>query len=280
MNWAKLRIMKRIREKGKNNLFIFSLALLFNVLVLTSFSNQIPHSGVHELKTIVLDAGHGGKDPGCNGANEIWEKEVTLKVVKKLGKLIEDSLRDVRVLYTRKTDVFINLWERPKLANKNNADLFVSIHCNSNNSTSPNGSETYFMGLHKKDGNIDVAKRENEAVKFEEDYKSNAEYGGFDPNSPESEIIFTLVQNAHMSESSKFSSLIEKKSPSFTKIRSRGVKQAGFLVLWQASMQSVLVELGFLTNKEDRKILKSDAGQNNAARGIFSAICDYKKNKS
>jgi N-acetylmuramoyl-L-alanine amidase len=280
MNWAKLRIMKRIREKGKNNLFIFSLALLFNVLVLTSFSNQIPHSGVHELKTIVLDAGHGGKDPGCNGANEIWEKEVTLKVVKKLGKLIEDSLRDVRVLYTRKTDVFINLWERPKLANKNNADLFVSIHCNSINSTSPNGSETYFMGLHKKDGNIDVAKRENEAVKFEEDYKSNAEYGGFDPNSPESEIIFTLVQNAHMSESSKFSSLVEKKSPSFTKIRSRGVKQAGFLVLWQASMPSVLVELGFLTNKEDRKILKSDAGQNNAARGIFSAICDYKKNKS
>ena len=99
--------MRRIREKGKNNLFIFSLALLFNVLVLTSFSNQIPDSGVDELKTIVLDAGHGGKDPGCNGADEIWEKEVTLKVVKKLGKLIEDSLKDVRVLYTRKTDVFI-----------------------------------------------------------------------------------------------------------------------------------------------------------------------------
>jgi len=271
--------MKGIRTKHQKNLFIVGLSLLLTILILPSFSTPAPSENVDELRTIVLDAGHGGKDPGCNGANEVWEKDVTLSVVKKLGKLLEDSLTDVKVLYTRKTDVFINLWERPKLANKNNAALFVSIHCNANNNTSPNGSETYFMGLHKKDGNLDVAKRENEAVKFEEDYKSNAEYGGFDPSSPESEIIFTLVQNAHMAESSKFSSLVEKKSPAFTNIKSRGVKQAGFLVLWQAAMPSVLVELGFLTNSGDRKILKSDSGQDKVAAGIFSAICEYKKSR-
>lgn len=269
--------MKRNNHKFSYNLSILGMALLSTMLILPSFSTQAPKQAIDKLQTIVLDAGHGGKDPGCNGANEVWEKDVTLAVVKKLGKLIEDSLSDVKVLYTRKTDVFINLWERPKLANKNNADLFVSIHCNSNNNTSPQGSETYFMGLHKTDGNLDVAKRENEAVIFEEDYKSNEQYGGFDPNSPESDIIFTLVQNAHMVESSRFSSIVEKKSTNFTSIKSRGVKQAGFLVLWQAAMPSVLVELGFLTNSSDRAILKTSAGQDKVAQGLFASIVEYKK---
>ncbi|NBP05332.1 MAG: N-acetylmuramoyl-L-alanine amidase, partial [Bacteroidetes bacterium] len=207
--------------------------------------NRVPGK---QVKTIVIDAGHGGLDPGCNGANEIWEKTVTLAVALKLGKCIEDSLQDVKVIYTRTTDKFVELWERPNIANKIKADLFVSIHCNSNVNTTAAGSETYFMGLHKTQGNLDVAKRENAAIKYESNYKTNERYGGFDPNSAEGHIIFSLVQNAFLQQSLKFSTLVEANTQKISKIKSRGVKQAGFLVLWQTAMPSVLVEIGFLTN--------------------------------
>jgi N-acetylmuramoyl-L-alanine amidase len=257
------------------NLFI-GIVLCISLLLLPAA--QIPfQKQVNQIKTIVIDAGHGGLDPGCNGANEIWEKAVTLSIALKLGKFLEDSLKDVTVLYTRKTDKFVELWERPNLANKNKADLFVSIHCNSNVNVSAAGSETYFMGLHKTQGNLDVAKRENASIKYEANYQSNEKYGGFDPNSPEGHIIFTLVQNAFIQQSLRFSTLVENNTSKVSKIKSRGVKQAGFLVLWQTAMPSVLVETGFLTNATDRSFLKTSDGQKNVAKGIFNAIKAYKK---
>ena len=163
------------------------------------------------------------------------------------------------------------------MANKIKADLFVSIHCNSNVNTSAAGSETYFMGLHKTQGNLDVAKRENSAIKFESNYKTNERYGGFDPNSPEGHIIFSLVQNAFLQQSLKFSTLVESHTHKISKIKSRGVKQAGFLVLWQTAMPSVLVEIGFLTNQSDRSFLKTEEGQRTIAKGIFRAVRQYKR---
>ena len=229
------------------------------------------------LNTLVIDAGHGGLDPGCNGNNEVFEKDVTLGVSLKLGKILRDSMPGVKVLYTRTTDKTLKLWERPNLANNNRADLFISIHCNANNNRSAAGSETYFMGLHKSEGNLDVAKRENAAITYESDYKENSRYGGFDPESAEGHIIFSLVQNAYMKQSLKLASGIESHTNKISAIKSRGVKQAGFLVLWQTSMPSVLVETGFLTNATDRMYLKTSDGQQKIALGVYRAVRDYKK---
>jgi N-acetylmuramoyl-L-alanine amidase len=230
----------------------------------------------NSVNTLVIDAGHGGLDPGCNGNNEIFEKDVTLGVALKLGKLLKDSLPSLKVLYTRTTDKSLKLWERPNLANDRQADLFISIHCNANPNRAAAGSETYFMGLHKSEGNLEVAKRENSVITYESDYKENSRYGGFDPDSPEGHIIFSLVQNAFMTQSLKLASGIESQTSKLSPIKTRGVKQAGFLVLWQTSMPSVLVETGFLTNPTDRISLKSNDGQQKIALGIFKAVRDYK----
>ena len=228
------------------------------------------------VNTLVIDAGHGGLDPGCNGNNEVFEKDVTLGVALKLGKLLKDSLPSIKVLYTRTTDKSLKLWERPNLANDRQADLFISIHCNANPNKAAAGSETYFMGLHKTEGNLEVAKRENSVITYESDYKENTRYGGFDPDSPEGHIIFSLVQNAFMKQSLKLATGIESQTSKLSPIKTRGVKQAGFLVLWQTSMPSVLVETGFLTNATDRVSLKSSDGQQKIALGIFRAVRDYK----
>ena len=228
------------------------------------------------VNTLVIDAGHGGLDPGCNGNNEVFEKDVTLGVALKLGKLLKDSLPSIKVLYTRTTDKSLKLWERPNLANDRQADLFISIHCNANPNKAAAGSETYFIGLHKSEGNLEVAKRENSVITYESDYKENTRYGGFDPDSPEGHIIFSLVQNAFMKQSLKLATGIESQTSKLSPIKTRGVKQAGFLVLWQTSMPSVLVETGFLTNATDRVSLKSSDGQQKIALGIFRAVRDYK----
>jgi len=229
------------------------------------------------LNTLVIDAGHGGLDPGCNGNNEIFEKDVTLGVALKLGKILKDSLPGLKVLFTRTTDKTLKLWERPNLANDNRADLFISIHCNANNNRTAAGSETYFMGLHKTEGNLDVAKRENSAITYESDYRENSRYGGFDPESAEGHIIFSLVQNAYMKQSLKLATGIEAHTNKISAIKSRGVKQAGFLVLWQTSMPSVLVETGFLTNPTDRSYLRTTEGQQKIALGVYRAVRDYKR---
>lgn len=230
------------------------------------------------ITTIVIDAGHGGKDPGNLGGEGIIEKDIALKVALKLGAMIEANMPDVKVIYTRKTDVFIELWERPAIANKNNADLFISIHCNAHHKHEAQGSETYAMGLHKTEGNLDVAKRENSSILLEEDYEENDNYAGFDPKSPEAHIIFSLFQNMNLTQSLGLAENIEANFKALTKLKSRGVKQAGFLVLWKTTMPSVLVELGFLTNKEDRDYLKSEGGQRNSALSIYRAIKTYKEN--
>ena len=254
---------------------------VFVVTILMCFmpSAKFPLRKIDKIKTIVLDAGHGGDDsgaPGIKGSREFLEKDITLDIVLRLGKMLEEKMPDVKVLYTRKTDKSVKLWERPNYANRNEADLFISIHCNANDNSKAHGSETYFMGLHVNEGNLDVAKRENAVITYEADYKENDRYGGFDPNSPESHIIFSLVQNAYMNQSLRLSSYVESETSKISKIRSRGVKQAGFLVLWKTSMPSILVETGFITNPEDRAYLASDEGKSSIVRGVFQAIENYK----
>lgn len=263
--------------KSPSILKIISTIVLATLLLIAMPAAKMPKRIINQVNTIVLDAGHGGSDPGCNGANEIWEKEVTLDVVLKVGKLLSEKMPDIKVLYTRTTDKALKLSDRPNYANKQGADLFISVHCNANNDSRAKGSETYFMGLHKEEGNLNVAKRENSAITFESDYRNNDLYGGFDPNSPESHIIFSLVQNAYLNQSLRLSSYVEEETSKLTEIHSRGVKQAGFLVLWKTSMPSILIETGFLTNPDDRGYLKTEDGQWNVANGIYNAIVRYKK---
>jgi len=225
----------------------------------------------NKIETIVIDAGHGGHDPGTHGG-KTNEKDVALKIALKLGKIISDSLPDIKLIYTRKTDKFIPLSERSNIANKNNADLFISIHCNANNNTAAKGTETFIMGLHKTQGNLVVSKRENAAILLEEDYKDNKAYGGFDPNSPIGHIIFSMLQNAYLDQSAMLAGKIESEFKDSGKMNSRGVKQAGFLVLWKTTMPSVLVETGFLTNARDRSILVSSKGQEKIAQSVFRAV--------
>lgn len=259
----------------RNGILLMSSAIIL-ILMPSMDQQEIVKRKLDKVKVIVIDPGHGGVDPGCNGAGEIWEKEVTLAIGLKVGKLIEDSLTDIKVLYTRKTDKTLKLWERPNFANKYEADLFISIHCNANDNTKANGSETYFMGLHKTQGNLEVSKRENSVIKYESDYKENSRYGGFDPESPEGYIIFSMLQNAFLKQSFKFSTMVEEETSKKSKIHTKGVNQAGFLVLWKTAMPSVLIETGFLTNSADRNYLKSEEGQDIIAEGIYRAIKNYK----
>jgi N-acetylmuramoyl-L-alanine amidase len=229
-----------------------------------------------EVKVVVIDAGHGGKDPGCTGHSGSHEKNITLDIALKLGKLITDSLPEVKVVYTRTTDKFVELWQRAAIANQNKADLFISIHCNAHTNSNLSGSETYVMGLHKSDGNLRVSKQENDALKFETDYKKSGHYTQFDPNSPEAHIILSLYQNANLDYSINLAGYIQKQVKSRGVLRDLGVKQAGFVVLWQTTMPSVLVETGYLTNVGDEKYLTSEKGKIATATNIFEAVKEFK----
>lgn len=225
------------------------------------------------VKTVVIDAGHGGKDGGCVGsiANE---KNIALAISLKLGKYIKENFKDVNVIYTRETDVFLELTERARIANKADADLFICIHVNSGAASSAIGTETYVMGLHKTESNLKVAQRENASILLEDDYKSK--YENFDPNSPESYIVLTMTQSAHLEQSLIFASKVQKEFTERVGRYNRGVKQAGFLVLHQTAMPSVLIETGFITNKEEEKFLASEIGQDYMASAIFRAFKEYK----
>ncbi len=224
----------------------------------------------------MIDAGHGGRDPGSISKN-VKEKTITLDIAKKLGKLFADNMKDVKVVYTRDSDKSVELRERPEIANRSKADIFISIHCNHNGNTSAHGSETYVMGLHKSDGNLDVAKRENSAILYEEDYDKKEEYEGFDPNSPEAHIIFSFYQNAFLDQSLHLAASIEEQLSGRKNVkRSRGVKQAGFLVLWKTAMPSVLVETGFISNTTERAYLSSETGKKEVAQSIYDAVKEYK----
>jgi N-acetylmuramoyl-L-alanine amidase len=226
-----------------------------------------------KLDTIVIDAGHGGKDPGTLGKNT-REKDIALKISLKLGSYIEKNIPGVKVIYTRKDDRYLGLDERADIANKNKADLFICIHANSLPGAPAYGTETYVMGLHKDKSNFEIAKRENSVILMDENFEQR--YEGFDPNSPESYILFTLSQNAYQESSLKFAQKIESQFKVKAGRHSRGVKQAGFIVLWRTTMPSVLIETGFLSNSKEETFLMTDQGQDLIASGIYRAFKDYK----
>lgn len=247
------------------------VALFIAVFTLVQLAAQRPIT----LNTVVIDAGHGGRDPGAIGS-KIKEKDVTLSVALKLGKYIVENFTDVKVVYTRNKDVFVNLDERAIIANKNKADLFISIHANWIGKPAVTGTETYVLGLHRSQDNLEVAKKENAVIVLEENY--TAKYEGFDPNSVESYIIFELMQNSYLDQSIYFAKLVEDQFSIRAGRSSRGVKQAGFLVLRETAMPSVLVELGYLTNKDEEQFLGSEYGQDLLASALFRAFREYKYN--
>ncbi|RME96084.1 MAG: hypothetical protein D6772_12375, partial [Bacteroidetes bacterium] len=225
------------------------------------------------LKTIVIDAGHGGKDPGCSGPGST-EKHLTLAIAQAFAERVRLHFPDVQVILTRDEDVFIPLYERAAIANRAQADLFVSIHCNALPASKATwGSETYVMGLHTADHNLKVAKRENESILYEENYQANYDY---DPNSPEGHILLSMFQHAYLEQSILFAERVEHHFTATAGRRSRGVKQAGFVVLKETTMPSVLVETGFLTSPKDEAFLLTPAGQAKVADALLAAFSEYK----
>ncbi|GLB51761.1 N-acetylmuramoyl-L-alanine amidase [Neptunitalea chrysea] len=245
-------------------------ALVIALLVGISFSHATPPPDDGKF-VVVLDAGHGGEDPGkvSHGYNE---KDIALKIVLAIGKELEKDPK-IKVVYTRKTDVFVELVERGRIANKANADLFISVHCNAHNSNA-SGTETYVLGLHGNKKNFEVAKSENEVIFLEDNYKTN--YAGFDINSPEATINITIGQEENLSQSIELAKYIQNKFTNALKRKNRGVKQAAFVVLHQTIMPSVLIETGFITNTEERNFLKSTNGQSKISHAIVEAIYTYK----
>ncbi len=227
------------------------------------------------IKTVVLDAGHGGKDPGAVGYDGLKEKDVALAIALKTGNYIKEFVPGVKVIYTRSTDEFIELYQRAKIANKADADLFISIHANAvPNKSHVHGTETFVLGTHKNAANLAVAKRENASILMEKDYLVS--YDGFDPNKPETHIIMSIMQSAHKYESVAFAGFVEDQFVNRAKRHSRGVKEAGFMVLHKTTMPSVLVETGFVTNKNEAKYLASEKGQEEIASAIYRAFKEYK----
>ncbi|MCD4736900.1 MAG: N-acetylmuramoyl-L-alanine amidase, partial [Bacteroidales bacterium] len=253
----------------KRTVYIFVI-IVFALFVAENVAGQVEST----IDKVVIDAGHGGKDPGAVSKNA-YEKDIVLSIALKTGKLIEENFEDVDVVYTRKTDDFVELHKRAQIANESGADLFISIHCNSNNSSKPFGAETFVMGLHKSEANLDVAKTENAAIFYEDDY--NVQYEGFNPNSDEDYIILSMFQSSNMNQSINFSSKVQRSITEKTGRKDRGVKQAGFWVLYKTTMPGVLIETGFISNPEEEKYLITEKGQQDMAGAIFNAFSDYKK---
>ena len=253
---------------------IFFLLLLFNL----SNTSILSQTNSTNIKTIVIDPGHGGKDSGTLGTKrfKIYEKHVALAVSLKLGNYISEAFPDVKIIYTRDTDVFLELNERTEIANKSNADLFISIHCDGFTNPKPSGASVFVMGMSKLKANMDVAMRENSAIYLEDNYQQK--YDGFDPKSAESYIVFSLMQNTYLNQSLKIAEEVESEFSNRANRKSRGVKQAPFYVISRTNMPSILVECGFLTNPKEEEFLHSDIGQDYIASAIFRAFRSYKQN--
>ena len=225
--------------------------------------------------TLVIDPGHGGKDPGAKGKIS-FEKDINLKVALAFGQYVERNCSDVKVIYTRKTDVFIQLEERANIANRNKADLFISVHTNAlEGGRISRGLETYTLGMHRAADNLNVAKRENSVILLEKNYKQT--YAGFDPKSAESYIMFELMQDKYMANSVEMAKLIQSETCASSGRVNKGVHQAGFLVIRETSMPSCLIELGFITTPDEEEFLNTQEGQDKMARGIYNAFVKYKK---
>lgn len=244
----------------------------------TSGLKLVPHvhfektPGSYHIRTVVIDPGHGGHDPGCLGANS-REKHIALAIGKNLAEMIKNEHPGVNVIMTRSEDVFVPLHERANIATRNKADLFISIHCNAFSKSHAKGIETYVLGLHATEANLKVAMRENESILLEDNYQENY---GYDPNSAEALITMSMFQNAFLEQSISFAEKVQKNAVVETSINDRGVKQAGFLVLRHATMPSVLVETGYLTNQTDENYLITSKGQRQMATAILNAFSDYK----
>lgn len=246
-------------------LFIVSICLLFFVLPFgTVFAANF---------TVTIDAGHGGKDPGAMGSFA-KEKNINLAVALKVGKLIESKYPDVRVVYTRKTDVFIPLEERAEIANNAHSNLFLCIHTNSSPSPAASGAETYTLGLAKTQANMNVARRENAVILLEDNYKQK--YQGFNPNSTDSYIMFEYMQDKYIDRSVQFASDIQTQFAQQAHRADRGVRQAGFWVLHRTAMPAVLVEVGYVSNRSEEEFITSEEGQNRLAESIVTAFSKFK----
>ena len=245
------------------------------IVLLSSFLSFPAHPQEKtSINKVVIDAGHGGKDPGAIG-RKAEEKSITLGIALKLGNLIRANVKDVDVILTRDTDEFVELYQRAEIANRNKADLFISIHCNANPSRVFQGAETYVMGLHKSQQNLEISKLENASILMEPDYL--ARYDGFDPNSDESYITLTLFQNAYLNQSTEFAAAVQNEMKDRVGMDDRGVRQAGFLVLYKTTMPGVLIEAGFLSNPVEESYLISSIGQEHIADAIFRAFLKYKQ---
>ena len=253
---------------------IYKYTFLSGLFLLGLF-NPLDLNAQDKTFTIVLDAGHGGHDPGNLGTKRYkkHEKDIALDVTLRVGKLLSNKQTDIKVLYTRTKDVYPDLWKRAKVANEANADLFVSIHCNAF-SNSAYGTETFVLGVHRNKTNMDVDKRENDVILLEKDHEKHYQY---DPNSPESIIGLTLMQEEYLDNSIELAQMVENAFTNDAKRFSRGVKQAGLIVLHQTYMPSVLVEVGFLSNKKEEDFLNSKSGQIKIANAIVNALIKYKK---
>lgn len=266
-----MKVCSRSKTSLLHLLSMAALVLFWSLVSVTHTDAQ----QTSKVRKVVLDPGHGGKDPGCHGHHS-REKEIALNIALELGRMIEAKFPDVEVIYTRKTDVFVALNERAAIANRNKADLFISIHCNyigaRNRAT---GSETFVLGLHRAEDNLDVAKRENASILLEDDFEKT--YDGFDPYSAEGHIILSMFQNAHLEQSIILATNIEEAFKKLAHLPSRGVKQAGFLVLRETTMPSVLIETGFLSTDRDEAFLMMPENQAKVAGAILKAFGQYKK---
>ena len=274
---------KKIVSKIINLYYIFSrnaigLLLLGALFLSSSFTNDKENTN-SKIRTIVIDPGHGGRDPGNLGTRRYkkTEKHIALDISLKLGAYIAEAFPEIRIIYTRKTNEdFLELRERTQLANDNNADLFISVHCDAFTNPDAYGAGVYVMGMSKLKANMDIAMKENAVIYLEDDYKEN--YDGFDPNSAESYIVFSLMQNTHLDQSLQIAEQIEQQFSTRANRKSRGVKQAPFYVISRVNMPSILIECGFLTNPQEEDFLHSEKGQDYLASAIFRAFSVYKEN--
>jgi len=251
------------------------LVSLLAFICLTSFTYTFAGGSGQgaAVHTLVIDPGHGGMDPGAIGPGGHHEADLALAVSLKFGEMVKQAFPDVKIIYTRTTDKFVSLADRADMANKAKADLFICIHLNSTTNHDAYGTSTYVLGLHRTDDNLEVAKRENAVIELEGDKDKNYE---FDPNSPEGHIIMSMKQNAFLDQSILIASKIEDQLAELSKRKSRGVKQAGFWVLYKTAMPSLLAEIGFISNPTEEQYLSSDEGQTNIATSIFKAFRSYK----
>lgn len=262
--------LMNIKDERKNPMFLVFLCLCFVMFT----TNQASAGDSLGIRTVVIDPGHGGKDPGCLGKFS-HEADVALAISLKLGKMINTFYGDdVKVIYTRTKDEFVDLAERARIANRVKADLFICIHANASVNTASKGTETYVLGLHKADAQLKVAQRENDVILVEDNYKTK--YQEFNINDPDFYMYITLKANTYMKQSMAFAEYIQNYVKTTPNIVDRGVKQAGFLVLHQVNMPSVLIETGFLTNPEEEKVLNAEENQVNIAKAIFKAFVEYK----